>query len=133
MKRINPYKTKQKEELINYFRLYASKSVTVNDIVDYFKQHDIAIGNATIYRRLDKLVEEGIITKYNEGTTSFYEYLGEQCHKDLCIHCKCEVCGKIIHLHCDEFKRINSHLFNDHGFKMNMRRTILFGICENCV
>ena len=51
---------------------------------------------------------------------------------DLCFHCKCEKCGKLIHLHCDEIEEMQMHLFSEHRFKMNPMRTVFYGLCEQC-
>ena len=49
-----------------------------------------------------------------------------------CFHCKCEKCGKLIHLHCEELQEIQSHLLGEHGFQLDPRRTVLYGLCEGC-
>jgi Fur family ferric uptake transcriptional regulator len=50
-----------------------------------------------------------------------------------CYHCKCEVCGKLIHLHCEEIKELQAHLFREHHFQLNPMRTVMYGICEDCL
>ena len=102
----------------------------------YFKEQGITIGTTTVYRNLEKMVEQGMVAKYNvDGTSSAcFEYLGaeEHCHKTSCFHCKCEKCGKLIHLHCEDVVKLEQHLMDSHGFRMDPCRTVFYGICEEC-
>ena len=94
------------------------------------------ISLGTVYRNLEKMVEQGMVAKYNvDGTSSAcFEYLGaeEHCHKTSCFHCKCEKCGKLIHLHCEDVVKLEQHLMDRHGFRMDPCRTVFYGICEEC-
>ena len=66
-------------------------------------------------------MEQGLVAKYTvDGTSSAcFEYLGhdEHCHKHVCFHCKCEKCGKVIHLECEEMTHLGKHMLDDHGFQ----------------
>ena len=58
------YKTKQKEILINYFKSSPGKHITAGDVCEHCKAQGENIGQSTVYRQLEKLVDEGIINKY---------------------------------------------------------------------
>ena len=79
------YRTRQITELENYLCSMEGKHVTVSDICKYFKSQGISIGTTTVYRQLDRMVEQGLVAKYVvDGTSSAcFEYLGhdEHCHK----------------------------------------------------
>lgn len=109
---------------------------TAGDICEYFKSKGTPVGQSTIYRHLESLVDEGILNKYIVDGTSpaCFEYLGrENCGEEMsCYHCKCEKCGKLIHLHCEEIEEIQKHLFRDHQFQMDPKRTVFYGLCEKC-
>ena len=65
------YKTKQMAELISYLKKEEGRHVTVSEISDYFTEKGISVGTTTIYRNLEKMVEEGIVAKYTvDGTSS---------------------------------------------------------------
>lgn len=134
MQRKNKYKTKQKDELIEFFESHSGQHATASDVCDYFKEKNVAIGKATIYRQLDQLVQERVISKYyiDTNTPACFEYVGETSNEKVCFHCKCEKCGKLIHLHCDEMVEIQHHLFKDHHFVLDANRTVLYGLCETC-
>lgn len=130
------YKTKQREILIEYLKTVAGEHITAGDVCEYFKENGIPVGQSTVYRRLESLVDEGIINKYiiDAGSPACFEYVGEDSHEEceICFHCKCEKCGKLIHLHCDELEEIGEHLSKDHNFKLDPKRTVFYGICEDC-
>ena len=82
------------------------------------------------------MVEQGLVAKYNvDGTSSAcFEYLGaeEHCHKISCFHCKCEKCGKLIHIQCDEIECLSRHMTEHHDFQLDPKRTVFYGICNEC-
>ncbi len=132
------YKTKQKELLLDYFEKVPHVHVTAADVCDYFRGQGASIGQSTIYRRLERLVDEGVLKKYtiDAGTPACFEYVGEsgeETTEQMHIHCKCEKCGDLIHLHCDEMTHIQQHLLQEHQFKVNPVRTVIYGLCENCI
>ena len=131
------YKTRQKEMLIDYLSSVEGEHITANDVCEFFYFHGETIGQSTIYRHLESLVDEGIINKYviDANSPACFEYMGRESHLagEVCFHCKCEKCGCLIHLHCDELSEIGKHLYNEHHFKLDPKRTVFYGLCENCV
>lgn len=130
------YQTKQRDELLTYLESMSGKHITVNDVCEYFKTKGRSIGTTTVYRQLEKMVDQGIVTKYiiDAGSPACFEYVGADSHhtEGSCYHCKCEICGKLIHMHCDELPQIQQHIKEHHGFTINSMRTVFYGICENC-
>lgn len=129
------YKTKQMTELLTYMKSVQGSHVTVNDICEYFAEKDITVGTTTIYRQLERMVAEGTVAKYVVDGTSgaCFEYTGgQQAEKESCYHCKCEKCGKLIHLHCGEVESLKQHMMEHHSFEMDALRTVFYGICEEC-
>lgn len=130
------YHTKQREILINYLSAEPGRHFTAGEICEYMKSKGETIGQATVYRRLEKLVDEGILNKYiiDGNGPACFEYIGEERNgsDEVCYHCKCEKCGKLIHLHCDEIREIREHLLREHQFYMDPKRTVFYGLCEEC-
>ena len=131
------YKTKQRADLIDFMMSKMGEHVTVNDVCSHFEEKGKTIGVTTVYRQLDKMVAEGIVNKYTleSGNSACYEYVGdghgsEEVHK--CYHCKCDKCGKLIHLHCGEIEEMMNHIRAKYGFVINPRRTVFYGLCEDC-
>lgn len=129
------YNTKNKELLLQYLKETAGRHVTVQDICDHFKSHGNAIGTTTVYRQLERFVDEGIVNKYllDGSSAAYFEYVDyDHCGEEPCFHCKCEKCGKLIHLHCEEMEAIQNHIMAHHGFKLDSVKTVFYGICEDC-
>ena len=131
------YMTKQRRLLLEYLQTLPGKHITANDVCSYFEEKGSGISKATIYRQLEYFVDEGIINKYiiDGNSPACFEYVGTNEHEDtdICFHCKCEKCGKLIHLHCDDLEEIQVHLLEKHRFKMNPMRTVFYGLCEQCI
>lgn len=130
------YKTRQRELLLDYLKTLSGTHFTARDICEYFKTRGIAIGQSTVYRQLEQLVAEGLINKYifDANSPACFEYVSTETHHEgqTCFHCKCEKCGKLIHLHCDELAAISGHLYQAHRFTMDPLRTVFYGLCEEC-
>ena len=129
------YKTKQKDQLTAYLRDRSGVHVTAAEIHNDFQNRGVTMGMATIYRHLDQLVADGLVRKYIIGATgsACFEYVGERADDMIdCFHCKCEKCGKLIHLHCEELTELGLHLKDEHQFTLDPRRTVFYGVCEEC-
>ena len=130
-------KTRQRELLMQYFESVQGMHRTAADVCAYLKQQGAQIGQSTIYRQLESLVDEGKLRKYiiDANSPACFEYAGEECEEEQppCYHCKCENCGKLIHLHCDEVAFMQTHLYEEHRFSLDPRRTVFYGLCEACM
>ena len=128
------YKTKQRDFLLKFFE-GVQGHVTAADVCKYVEQNGAPIGKSTVYRQLESLVDEGVLNKYTIDLNSpaCFEFVGDVHHEDhVCFHCKCEKCGKLIHMHCDELEEIGAHLMEEHKFKLDPLRTVFYGVCEEC-
>lgn len=130
------YHTKQYDELLSYLSSIPGEHVTATDLYEYFRAKGHSISVATIYRQLERLIAEGLVAKYtvDSGSSACFTYIGEKqnCGQPVCFHCKCEKCGRLIHLHCDELAAIQAHILQHHGFTWEPSRTVFYGICDQC-
>ena len=108
--------------------------VTAADVDEYLKKHDSEVNITTIYRYLDKLAKDGTVIKYvaEKGCQAAYQYVepGRGCEQHL--HLKCVKCGKIIHLECHFMEEISHHIEESHGFTLQCKNSILYGVCKEC-
>lgn len=130
------YKTKQRNQLMEFIKTTSGKHFTVEDIKKYCAENNISIATATIYRYLEKMLGEHILNKYviDEQSAACFEYVENkeaEVEKEH-FHLKCEVCGKLIHLDCAELNLIKNHLLKEHGFLLDSFRTVFYGCCKNC-
>lgn len=133
---MSQYKTKQRQAILAYLQTVPGQHVTAGDICAHFAGQGSPIGTATVYRQLESLVDEGLVSKYiiDSGSPACFEYMGSGSHggEEACFHCKCEKCGKLIHMHCEELSGLGEHLALRHGFAINPMRTVFYGVCADC-
>lgn len=131
MNRSAPYRTKQRAELTAYLKSVPGVQVTVHEMVAHFAAAGRAIGTATIYRHLERMVADGVVKKYFvDGIAgACYEYVGTD---DRCYHLKCERCGRLVPFHCTELEQVQEHLSARHGFAIDTPKTVFYGICNRC-
>ena len=121
------YNTNHTKSIMEFFIDNKEKSFTAIDIVNYFNGK---INKATIYRRLAKLEEDGIIKKSFNRIDNIYEYqYSKDCHNHL--HLLCNKCKKIEHLGCKDVDNFISHILNKHSFNIDLSTTI-YGLCKEC-
>ena len=128
------YNTKQREKILNYLKENKDSNVTADEILHYFSDKGENIGKATVYRYLNDLVEKNIIKRYlqEDKNCSCYQYIEENQCPPSHYHLKCEKCNKIIHLECEEFNEVKTHISKEHNFELDNRKTVLYGICKEC-
>lgn len=123
-----PYNTKQKDIILDIIKK-EKKEFTVKDIYDKVKNKT---GLTTVYRLVDKLVDEGRLSKnISKDNVTYYQYL-EECNHDNHFYLKCESCGNMIHVDCDCIGDLTKHIFNEHKFNLSHDHIIINGLCSNC-
>lgn len=129
------YRTRQREELAKLLESVSDRHLTVVDICALLRRKRKAVGTTTVYRQLERMVAEGTVLKHVTGSSApaTFEYIGtENCHEPVCFHCKCEGCGKLIHVECGELQSTEEHVRQHHGFAIDPRRTVFYGLCREC-
>lgn len=128
------YNTKQKTAIMQCIKKAEDKHFTVDSLCEMLANCGETAGRTTVYRFVEKLSDEGVLQKFvmPSGESACYQYVGEHndCHEH--FHLKCEKCGSLIHMECDEFESLGTHIKNHHGFSMNPLKTVIYGICERC-
>ena len=128
MKRNDTYNTKQKELILNIIKKQ-NKEFCIKDIYNIIKNK---VGLTTVYRLIDKLVEDGIITKtIGKDNKTKYQYL-EKCEENNHFYLKCKKCKNLEHVDCDCIKDLSNHILKTHKFTADNENIIINGICENC-
>ncbi len=127
------YNTKQKDEIIKAIAEFGGRHFTAADVVRCLLDKGISVGQATVYRTIDRLSESGRLRKYIvDGAASCYQAAENHgdCHEH--FHLKCAKCGTLIHTECAELAKIASHIASDHCFEIDFSKTVFYGVCENC-
>ncbi|MBQ9428833.1 MAG: transcriptional repressor [Clostridia bacterium] len=128
------YHTKQKTAILSCLEAQKSRSLTVERVCDALAAAGEKIGRSTVYRTLESLCAEGKISRYaaEEGRSVTYRFIGSDCEKENHFHLICTECGQICHTHCHELEQLFLHLAADHGFLPDNKKTVIYGVCQNC-
>ena len=84
---------------------------------------------------LKKLCASGEVRKFTggDGDSACYQYAGKNAECREHYHLKCTECGKLIHAECKFLSELSAHIYNEHGFKVDGSRTVLYGVCGDCL
>ena len=115
------YATASRRKILEYLKNSNDHTVTAADVDEYLKQS----GNEEVKMEMIKYVAE-------KGCQAAYQYVepGRGCEQHL--HLKCVKCGKIIHLECHFMEEISHHIEESHGFTLQCKNSILYGVCKEC-
>lgn len=129
------YNTKQKIAIMNAIKTMGDKHFTVDSLCEILIKNNQSVGRTTVYRYLEKLNLDAVLRKYTAaaGESSCYQYIGEKEHCHEHFHLKCEKCGNLIHMECDELNGLIAHIKSHHGFCLNPLKTVMYGVCEDCI
>lgn len=129
MARSESYNTKQKDLILNVIK-NQKHEFTIKDIYEELNEK---VGLTTIYRLVDKLIDEKVLNKnISRDNTTYYQYLKE-CSEENHFFLKCDKCGDLIHIDCDCIDDLSSHIFKKHKFVLNKENIIINGVCEKCI
>lgn len=134
MSRTDGYATKKRSYILKYFEENVNRDVCVADIELFLRENNEQTNVTTIYRYLEKLVDQGIVLKTLHGKKeqATFQYIAgkKECHNHL--HLKCQECGRIIHLDCGFMSTFKEHVVNGHGFYLDCSNSYLAGVCNQC-
>ncbi len=127
------YKTKQGVLVLSCLAESGGKHLTIDDICLKLKQNGTPVGKTTVYRQVQKLLDDGLVTKYTVDNESgaCYQYSGDDCKMH--FHLKCNKCGKLFHASCEFIESIENHIFSHHGFSVDNTKTVFYGTCRDCL
>lgn len=128
------YKTKNRKQILEFLKKKRDHSVSVWEIKENMEKIGCMVNLSTIYRYIDKLVEEGSVMKYHseKGKKAAYQYIEPKhnCHGHL--HLQCVKCRKIIHVSRCFMEEIRVSMEKYHEFTIQCDSSILYGVCRNC-
>ncbi len=120
--------TKQKEIILDILSKKENMfHPTAGDLVKLVLKSNPTIGQATVYRNINKLVNEGILLKI--PTTNNFRYdINTHTH----AHLTCKECGSVIDLYDGDYQKIVSNLESKYNVKIDDTNLIFNGLCEDC-
>ncbi|MFH0911642.1 MAG: transcriptional repressor [Planctomycetota bacterium] len=120
-----PRKTAQREALSRVF-IEHSRPLRVEEVLEYGRREIASLDQATVYRNLKRLTQEGWILKLRHPDLgTLYERSGKGHHH----HFYCRVCDRLLELPgcaLDEKREIPP------GFSCEGHELVLHGVCDAC-
>lgn len=126
------YNTEQKKLLVEFLKMNADKSLTVEEIVEKMGGK---LAKSTVYRLIMRLTEEGLVKRMTRGNSRTFVYQmiaisGERCHAHL--HLRCTDCGKVIHMKESVSHELLDAIRQESDFSVSERETVILGKCAVC-
>lgn len=125
------YMTRQQQAVLKCIESFPGGRATAMDLMQMLRQEGQTVGLSTVYRQLEKLVAQGKVHKLLTEEGACYQYCDKTVHRD-CFLLQCEGCGAIFHMDCSHLGELYGHLLESHGFAINPRRTMFYGLCGKC-
>lgn len=128
------YKTKQRDDIVEYLETLGDKPFSADDIILHFLQIKPKVSKATIYRTLDALENSGFVKKYfvDPKDPASYQVVSQQEHCEQHLHTVCTECGKLFHIDCHVYESLVQHFKQEHHFVVDIQKTIIYGLCDSC-
>ena len=126
------YSTRQKRDMLTFLTGNAMKHYTLDELTGAMHTEGITAGTTTVYRFVESLAEQGRVRKYQNENGSFYQYIENDADCDHHLHLMCRVCGALYHVDCELVDMLAVHVREEHGFRLDARRTMLVGVCGEC-
>lgn len=129
------YKTHQREVLLAYLAQSGDMQYSMDELVQGLSSiyGENAPGKSTVYRLINKLVEDGTVKRFEKNNSKQFVYQiagGEECHHHL--HMKCLQCGRLLHMEHELSKELIELIYGDSDFAVDQEQTTLFGRCKEC-
>lgn len=128
------YKTNSRMKILEFLKENGDRAVSVAQIQAHLDETGVAVNKTTIYRYLDKLEREGTAARFVEenGKKASYQLTNRERRCSEHLHLKCVRCGCIQHLDCGFMDEIEEHIMKEHGFQIQCRNSVIYGICAGC-
>lgn len=127
------YKTKQKDIVSACMASHPEKLLSAKKIHAICEREGTPVGLVTIYRQLERLIQDGKVKKVaaDDNSGIRFGWLGAEGQKED-FFLRCDRCGKIVHADCGLLDEVTAHMSEEHGFQINAAKSLLYGRCKEC-
>ncbi len=125
------YRTKQEKLILSFFEANKGSGFSADEVFGNISAEGVS--RATVYRRLERLVADGVLTKLQlpSGNCACYRLCENECKNS--SHFVCTACNRIEHIDCHLIPELSEHFEKGHGVKIDSAKTVFYGLCERCV
>ena len=125
---MNKRNTKQKNLIIETLKNDKTHP-TIRELYIKIKDKDSSIGQATVYRNVNKLLDSKDIIKMQ--TSDGVDHYDGNCNPH--YHLKCKNCGKIIDIFDNSFEQNKLNIEKKYFVKIDNTIILFEGICDECI
>ena len=120
--------TKQLSVILDTIKMMP-RHFTADDVYEEVKKEYPGLGQATVFRNLNKMAEEGILLRIEvPGGAREYELMAPKHY-----HAKCMKCGKLFDIEMDYMPNLEKKVKDAHGFQFSGHDIIFTGLCSSCI
>lgn len=123
------YRITPQRELILGAISPTSSHFTAEMILDKVRQTSAAVNVATIYRTLELLVEEGLISRSDFGQDQVIYATQEHGPH---LHLICRLCGEVTAADIKHAESLETSLKREKNFTLDLAHLTAFGLCGTC-
>lgn len=125
------YNTEQRRLVSACLDARADRYQTVDEVFEALREQGTSVGRTTVYRTLERMAADGTVSKVvgAPGSSALYRRAGEAEQGQLL----CLECGRVFPLDCGMLATFDEHVREHHGFAIDQRRTVICGVCEQCL
>ena len=100
------YHTKQKDSILSLLQEHEEQFLTVDEIRLRLTQDGVAVGQSTVYRTVERLVSDGVVSKVPsvDRSSARYCYVGRP---ETAAH------GKLVCLQCGATRPLECHMLDE--------------------
>ncbi len=103
--------------------------LTSREIFDCIHERLPAVNPSTVYRALERLTQEGVVSISDMGTGSMvYELVTGTNHH----HLVCQQCRRTVIIERQEIDALFSNIQAASGYRLVTNHLVLFGVCPAC-
>ncbi len=124
------YRTRQREIVACCMEAHGDRYLTVDEVCAAISASGESVGRTTVYRALEALAADATLLK---ATAPGGEASYRLCPEGSTGQLVCLECGHAFTLDCHMADDFNAHVLEHHGFKVLPSRTVLYGLCKNCM
>ncbi len=130
--------TKQRRLIFQTF-MEQDKHLTAEGLYHMLKKELPQIGQATVYRTLKLLCNNGFAQELNlrsQGSPGIHtqsSYFEPSRHCEHHDHLICTECGQYFEFHNEELEALQLRIATEHGFTLKSHTLVLYGQCNQCI
>ena len=123
------YRITPQREMIVEAVAHSDYHLSAEEVFDRVQARARAINLATVYRTLELLVEQGLVSRVDlGGGRVVYATRRHGAH----IHLVCRACGKVIDADNTLLGVLEGQIGKEYGFAADLQHITMNGLCQDC-